>query len=690
MRHIQSKLKQLIIYVFITVQLVALTSPMTAVLYAQEAPAVDVIPATVEQAPLASSPGTQSPTGASAFTYTYNPESGLYENAYYTWNPSNRQTTPRFEPEHILNQETKMWEVKQWVFAPAKGGYEYRVVQTYPQTPTLVQNEAAISNTGPDSTNSIKDANGSITNTGPSSSNTVVGEGFNSIGVIDTTGPQSSNTILLGGGGKAIVDDAVLIDLTNSLYSSSISGNANVLQNTNAGDAMSGNAITTANILNMLQSNWGGALPEMYVANIQGDYFGDIMINPSMLGVDNKTDCGCGDLMVNSSFDASITNDLDLIAKSGDATVSRNTNAGSASSGDATALVNVINMINSSITSGQSFLGILNINGNFTGDVLLAQDVIDELLAANVPTTELNLCNCGDVLADFTNNQTIINNISATAESGLAEVSSNTNAGNATSGSAQTSVTVFNVTGHEIVGQNALLVFVNVLGEWIGFMVDAPNNATAGLYGGNVVKGLSGSTSNEEFKTVNNSTITNDISVAAHTGDATVSENTYGGNASSGNADASANVSNIIGSNFSLAGWFGLLFINVMGDWYGSFGQNTEYGNIPAETIINSQVQNPKVQTAYTFASSKPISMATAQKVTNRPKNVRVFEAVLQDDKDGGVVVAGVSDANPLSIDSGFGAPQQVSQIQGVIAGWSLLILGLGAIGYFMFRRSRN
>lgn len=73
-----------------------------------------------------------------------------------------------------------------------------------------------------------------------------------------------------------------------------------------------------------------------------------------------------------------------------------------------------------------------------------------------------------------------------TPESGQAAVKNNNTAGNASSGSAQTNVTLMNLTGRDIVGNNGLLVFVNVLSTWVGFIVDAPQGSASAALGGGV------------------------------------------------------------------------------------------------------------------------------------------------------------------------------------------------------------
>lgn len=676
MKRTRSRLKAIIIYIVTVVQLATMAAPFSVAVFAQEAPPAEpvacVAPANMRQ-----------PTGSSAHMFTWNCDSNLWENAYYTWNTTNGVITPKFAPEHRFDEASNMWQVWQWQYVPPANAYQLQLVSTYapaaPTPPTPPVGGATIENTGPDSTNTITDANGTIQNTGPNSSNTIV----NIDGSILNTGPSSSNALSLTDNNQTNMGVAVDIDVTNNLNSAAVSGNASVLQNTTAGNALSGDATAVANILNMLQSTWGlnGFTPDIYTANIQGDYFGDIMINPNMLGIGNGG-CSCGDLTVNAAVDASITNNVDLLAQSGDATVSQNTTAGNATSGDATALANIINMINSSITAGQSFLGILNINGNFTGDVLVAQDVIDELIAANVPTAQISLCGgCGNVLADFNTNQNITNNITTTAASGSADVTNNTTAGNATSGNAETSVTVFNITGRNVVGENALLVFVNVLGEWVGFITDAPG-ATAAAFGGNLTQNDTMSTGGDtKIDADTNMSITNNVDVTAITGDAEVSYNTRGGNATSGNAKASANVSNIMGSNFGLSGWFGMLFINVLGNWFGSFGVDTPYGNttLPPQPGIGSPTPQQFVTAGTTTSSSSNSNRRSTP-------NVRVFSAAIEKDEGGNVVLASVTEATPPTSNAqSFGAAG--SSMQNAVIGWSLLAIGTAVIIYFFRRR---
>jgi hypothetical protein len=161
------------------------------------------------------------------------------------------------------------------------------------------------------------------------------------------------------------------------------------------------------------------------------------------------------------------------------------------------------------------------------------------------------------------------NTITSSASTGSAAVAGNTKAGSATSGNASTKVTVFNLTGNQVIGANALLVFVNVSGKWVGVLMNAPAGATAAAFG----SGITGNTINDAvISAANDSAINNNITLAAKSGDATVADNTSAGNANTGNANTAANLLNINNAGFNLSGWFGVLFIKIFGDWYGSFG----------------------------------------------------------------------------------------------------------------------
>jgi hypothetical protein len=237
----------------------------------------------------------------------------------------------------------------------------------------------------------------------------------------------------------------------------------------------------------------------------------------------------------------------------------------------------------------------------------------------------------GSVDAALTNNQSIVNNIQLDAASGSAIVAGNTTAGTAKTGTAQTNLTVLNLSGHAVVAKNSLLIFVNVLGTWVGVIVDAPAGATAAALG----NGVTGDTvTNQTVDATSNSTITNNIRVGANSGNANVSGNTTAGNATSGNATASANIANVSNSTFGLSDWFGVLFINVFGSWHGSFGINTSQGDVPAMNMPSASSTAsggaPPVVFGFVPHTSSPPKMTHTPPATTIDQNTSIDETTAE------------------------------------------------------------
>jgi hypothetical protein len=405
--------------------------------------------------------------------------------------------------------------------------------------------------------------------------------------------------------------------LGNTIGSASTSGNSIVTNNTTAGNATSGDATSTANILNILQSSFGikAETISTFTTDLFGTYFGDIQLDPNKLPTASKLRMQTNidpNLAITIGENNILTDTVNLIATSGTATVSGNTTGGDATSGDAVALANLVNMISSSISTNQSFIGNINIRGDLDGDILLPDALKQQLLSSNAPTTTINLNKIenANVVADITTDTLIDNSVTAGAVNGNATVNNNTTGGNATSGDAKTTLTVLNLTGQQVIGSNALLVFVNVMGKWVGAIMNAPVGTTAAILG-DQKSSITQVASNEVNMGANvQNTIKNNINIQATSGDASITGNTTGGNATSGNALTGVSLANTTNSTFSLADWLGILFINVLGTWNGSFGTDTSAGGItttPSNTTTSgnqSRSASPEVRAFHIVATN--------------------------------------------------------------------------------------
>jgi hypothetical protein len=382
--------------------------------------------------------------------------------------------------------------------------------------------------------------------------------------------------------------------VTNTIGSQAQTGDATVAQNMTAGNATSGNATATATILNNINSTFSTANNQVtagFVTNITGNVNGDIMLQPMIPQTLLGPGLSATSTVANITNTNNLTNNININATSGSATVVGNKTAGNATSGTANTVADVVNIINSLVAANQSFVGTINIYGNLNGDILIAPNFIPQLIASNGGSSTSQTSAPTTTTINSTDLQNIVNNVSLAAASGKAAVMDNTTAGNATSGNANTNVVIFNLSGHAVVASNSLLVFVNVLGKWVGVIVDAPVGATAAAIGNGVTSNAV-IPPNLTIVSNNNNQITNNITLNSLSGNATVAANTLAGNAVSGNATSSANIANISNSQFGLTGWFGVLFINVFGNWYGSFGVNTAAGDpVNANSAGNSNTK---------------------------------------------------------------------------------------------------
>ncbi len=423
-----------------------------------------------------------------------------------------------------------------------------------------------------------------------------------------------------------VSDGVSTTTVQNGLDSQAETGDATVHHNTTGGNATTGNADVMATILNILSSvtNWNGAALNTFIQDIDGDVFGDLTIDPRVMSNANYVAKKPADSLVDSfDTDSRITNDINLSATTGNAGVHHNTTGGNATSGDANVLLNLINIINSWAAANQSFLGMININGNLNGDILLPQEFLQQLLASNGGSSAPT----GNVAIDTDTTMGIQNNINLEAQTGEASVHHNGQAGNATTGDALTKMTILNLTNRQIIGSDAILVFVNVLGNWVGMIVNAPQGTTAAALGNATTNTGYGTQGDVDLTGETNAQIVNNINLSARSGDAEVHHNSTAGDATTGDATTSLNLINIINSQLSFSDWFGILFINVFGNWNGSFGVDTAAG----ETPVIPEAPAPLV----TFTPA--VASKTIVKQANYTRTITVQD---QDDNDNQAVMS--------------------------------------------------
>lgn len=361
-------------------------------------------------------------------------------------------------------------------------------------------------------------------------------------------------------------------DIATNTQSSAQSGNVSAKGNASVGSVASGNAsdtITQVTTLNSSTSLDAAGGLQTFTYDIDGDHVGDIALSPAdflqtsaATATQNPQNAD-----ITNQTNGTITNTVNASATSGDVAVAGNGSAGDAASGNAATEANLINMIDSVVSDKQAFVGTININGNLKGNLLLPQSAINALLPT--PSRDAAQTTNGTNTTTNANNMNVHNNITLNAQSGNVTVTGNGSIGNVTSGNASTNVQLYNLTNSAIVGGNVLLVFVNVMGSWVGLLMNAPAGTTSAALGGSITQD-STVANDTTTSTTSNETITNNVNLNSQSGNVAVKGNQSTGNTTSGNASANADIVNILGSQVDLTGWLGVLIINVYGSWTGS------------------------------------------------------------------------------------------------------------------------
>ncbi|MCL4339048.1 hypothetical protein M1271_05150 [Patescibacteria group bacterium] len=412
--------------------------------------------------------------------------------------------------------------------------------------------------------------------------------------------------------------------------------------NTLNGQVSTGNTQSAVNLLNKLNSNITG-VGGFSTYNVYGTQTGDIVFqtgDPSVGSgfsnasptVSKNSVTGAGssnDASANNSFtvkeangnDAQLVNDINLQAVTGQNSASYNTGNGTVQTGNATALGNIINMVNSNLNVSNWLMGVVNIYGTLAGNIVLpwsTENSTGNVTASNTGSAGTNVTNdtTGALSTNnatsntsdstnFTNNNTadIASTVNATANTGNNTASINTGGGSVTTGNSNTSVSNSTVANTNAVDENGTvwLVIVNDMGKWVGYIMGAPWGATSasnglpvqqtggggsGTYTTDVSNSGTGalstnnatynSTSDTSIANNNNAGIVNNITANADTGNNKAQYNTGAGQIQTGNAQVGLNLVNLVNTNVTAKN-FAVLLVNVFGNFLGNVvtpGQN--------------------------------------------------------------------------------------------------------------------
>lgn len=347
-----------------------------------------------------------------------------------------------------------------------------------------------------------------------------------------------------------------------------------------------GNATADINILNIANTNVIDSYGFMLLLN---SLFGDVgtidfrqFIAPLMIGqgtTGGSCDTGvCGgddSLNVNITSTSTINNSVIVRSQTGgNSATGDNVDI---NTGDASAGANIVNIANTNIVDSNYMLLALNNFGDWSGDLVLPGKDFFMSMLYGMGTT-----GASTVTVDTDNNANISNDVSTIADTG-SNTASTTEDGVITTGDALANTTVTNVVNQNFFNTDSLYILFRVHGTWTGNVFGLPpglswrqtplgvevfGDPDASVDPSAIGDGLS----NLSVHTQNNADIKNNVELYALTGENQVQGGT--GSINTGNAQAGANIVNMVNSNIIGRNWI-LAIVNIFGDWNGnlSFGR---------------------------------------------------------------------------------------------------------------------
>ncbi|TSC62759.1 MAG: hypothetical protein G01um101448_461 [Parcubacteria group bacterium Gr01-1014_48] len=381
-----------------------------------------------------------------------------------------------------------------------------------------------------------------------------------------------------------------------------------------AGNAtiVSGDAIATANVFNMVNTNIFNSTGFIaFLSNLFGS-FDSLDLRSLPVYTDDKvasstcTIFGCGSNIsanITSSSTANLFNTIFVRAFSGGNTATTTeTGDGLIETGDAYAAANVVNIANTNIVDSNYMMLVFNNFGDWDGNFIFpgAEFFSNQFFGGGGGTGETLSATTASTTFNNANTANVATNATTTAESGDNTALTGSGETVIVSGDANATSNVLNRVNHNLYGGSSLAVIFRVHGNWngnvyslppgvlwsetnggIAFWSDGSGARAGGLGAGTGADGEELTASDAEGATVsstvantNTASIQNNVEVYALTGENKVESESGNATITTGNAYAGSNVVNVANTNLFGTNWI-LAIIDIFGNWSGSisFGQ---------------------------------------------------------------------------------------------------------------------
>jgi hypothetical protein len=285
-----------------------------------------------------------------------------------------------------------------------------------------------------------------------------------------------------------IVNDA---SIQNALLIEALTGR-NTIEGGATSSISTGNAYAGLNLINVANTNVIDSNYLLVTMNAFQDVHGDIVF-PSLSSFFNSIAGGTSVDALNIVNDASVVNNVNVSAQSGDNTMNGNDQS-LTTTGNSNASTNVFNQLNTSLSGGQSVSILFRVHGEWAGEIFGAPPnlgwmedgqggiyLFDTSAGSGVSSDSLTV--------NATNTALIQNDIQVVALTGENAISGAETALIST-GNAYAGANIVNVANATVVGRNWILAVINILGDftgniafgrpdlWVGAQVDVPEKVS--------------------------------------------------------------------------------------------------------------------------------------------------------------------------------------------------------------------
>ena len=232
-----------------------------------------------------------------------------------------------------------------------------------------------------------------------------------------------------------------------------------------------GNVYAGLNLVNIANTTLIDSHYLLLSLNSFGDFNGDIVFPSLTTFFSSSGDSASlpGFKKVTTVANATLTNNLNIAANSGDNIIASST--GFTQTGSTDSSLNLYNTTNTMLVGGNSLLLLLKVTGTWLGNLIGIKNTTDFMenkatRMLQIEETTTRATSNGGALQS-TSTALLTNNVEVLAESGNNKIT-DTNTSEITTGDAYASANIINIANTHIIGRNWILAMVTIFGDFTG------------------------------------------------------------------------------------------------------------------------------------------------------------------------------------------------------------------------------